>query len=224
MRRPAAQVSLFAVSFLLGMLLVLQLFAYNRPTELTELSAQELSELIEALSAENRQLRITATDLDREVREYREAEARGESLLDVTTADLERVSAFAGLAPVRGQGIEVRVEGELDAIALNDLINELRNAGAEAIAVDDIRITAASVAVMGSRALEIDGVEVGRRFILRAIGSPEGLLTALARPGGTVAVLEQFIRAQIEVVAVTSMRLPATERSLLPEYGEASTP
>lgn len=223
MKRPLAQISLFAVSFLLGTLLVVQLLAHNRPTQLTALSAQELSELIEAVSAQNRALRITAADLSSEVQEYRDAEARGESLLDVTTADLERVHAFAGLAPVRGQGIVVEVDGELDAIALNDLINEMRNAGAEAISVDEVRITAASVAVEGPRSLEIDGVEIGRSFSIRAIGSPEGLLTTLARPGGTVSVLEQFIRATIRLRADTSLQLPGTERDLLPEYGEPSS-
>ena len=49
-------------------------------------------------------------------------------------------------------------EGSFDPIAVNDLIHELRNAGAEAIAVDDIRITAQSVAVLGTSAIEIDGV------------------------------------------------------------------
>ncbi len=223
MRQRRAQISLFVVTFLLGSLLVVQLLAYNRPTELTQLSSQELSELIEALSAENRRLRVTSADLDRQVDEYREAEARGESLLDVTRADLERVNAFAGLAPVRGQGIIVEVDGELDAIALNDLINEMRNAGAEAIAVDEVRITASSVAVEGARALEIDGVEIGRSFTIRAIGSPEGLITALGRPGGTISVLEQFIRATIEARPVESLRLPGTERELLPEYGEPSS-
>lgn len=223
MKRRSAQVSLFAVSFVLGTLLVVQLLAYNRPTQLTQLSSQELSELIEALSGLNRELRITAVDHSREVQDYRDAEAQGESLLDVTTADLERVNAFAGLAAVRGEGVVLQVDGELDAIALNDLLNELRNAGAEAIAVDDVRITASSVAIEGSRSLEIDGVEIGRSFSIRAIGSPEGLLTALARPGGTVAVLEQFIRATIEARPVTTMHLPGTERDLLPAYGEPSS-
>ena len=220
MRKVGAQLSLFAVCFLLGTLLVVQLFAYNRPTQITDLSAQDLSELIEALSTRNRQLRTTLADLTNEVEEYREAASRGESLLDVTTSDLERVTAFAGLAPVRGQGIVVEVEGDLDAIALNDLINELRNAGAEALAVDGVRVTGASVAVEGSRALEIDGVSIGRVFTIRAIGHPEGLLSTLRRPGGTVSVLEQFISATIEARAADALQLPGTDRDLLPEIAE----
>ena len=78
----------------------------------------------------------------------------------------------------------IEIDGSFDPTAVNDLIYELRNAGAEAIAVDDIRITAGSVAVLGTRAIEIDGVPLGRRFTVRAIGSPDGLRSAIERPGG----------------------------------------
>jgi uncharacterized protein YlxW (UPF0749 family) len=137
----------------------------------------------------------------------------------VTGADLDRVSGFAGLAAVQGQGIEVVVEGELDAVALNDLIHELRNAGAEAIAVGDIRLTARSVAVQGPPALEIDGVEIGRRFTMRAIGDPRGLLATLERPGGIAAQLEQFLDATISVTELEEITVPATRVDLRPQAG-----
>jgi uncharacterized protein YlxW (UPF0749 family) len=111
------------------------------------------------------------------------------------------------------------VDGNLDAIALNDLINELRNAGAEAIAVDTIRITARSVATEGPRAMELDGVEVGEQFTLRAIGSPDGLLGAMERPGGIISQLKLFIRATIQIRQAESVELEASEVSLLPVVG-----
>ena len=78
---------------------------------------------------------------------------QGQSALEVSREDLRRITAFGGLAAVEGQGIVLDVDGDLDAIALNDLLNELRNAGAEAMAVDDIRITHRSVAVQGPTSL-----------------------------------------------------------------------
>jgi len=113
----------------------------------------------------------------------------------------------------------MNVDGDLDAIALNDLINELRNAGAEAIAVDAIRITARSVAVEGPRAVELDGVEVGEQFTLRAIGSPDGLLGAMERPGGIISQLKLFIKATIQIRQAESVELPASEVPLLPVVG-----
>ena len=107
----------------------------------------------------------------------------GQSDLGVTEETLTGISAFGGLVGVEGQGIRIMAEGSFDPIAVNDLIHELRNAGAEAIAIDEIRITAASVAVLGTSAIEIDGVPIGPTFEIRAIGSPDGLQAAIERPG-----------------------------------------
>ena len=113
----------------------------------------------------------------------------------------------------------MNIDGDLDAIAFNDLVNELRNAGAEAIAVDDVRVTARSVAIQGPRSLEVDGAQVGRRFTLRAIGSPDGLLGAMERPGGIISQLKLFISATIQIRQTESIELPASGVSLLPEIG-----
>jgi uncharacterized protein YlxW (UPF0749 family) len=211
-----AQLSLFAVSLLIGVLLVGQLRSQARPTEISSLPAQELSQLIDTLSARNRELRTARADLGETLREYRVAGSQGESALEVSRQDLRRITAFAGLAAVEGQGLVLEVDGDLDAIALNDLINELRNAGAEAIAVNEVRVTNRSVAVQGPRSLMVDNVEIGRHFTLSAIGSPEGLLSAMERPGGVIAQLEQFIQASIVARESTSITLPATNANLAP--------
>lgn len=220
MNRRTAQASLFGVALLLGMLLVMQLRSQERQTELSSLSPQELSTLIETLSAGNSELRAGLTNLREQLREYRVAEAQGESALEVTREDLRRIAAFGGLLAVEGQGIELRVSGSLDAIALNDLIYELRNAGAEAIAVDEVRVHAASVAVQGPRALEMDGVEIGRAFTIRAVGDPDGLLAAMERPGGIISQLQLFVSAAIEVQQRERLSVPATIRDLAPRVAE----
>ncbi len=199
MSRRVAQVSLFGVALLIGLLLVGQLRSQARPRELSTLSPEELSTLIDTLSSRNQQLSAGLADLNEQLRSYRLGESQGDSTLTLQGEDLRRITAFAGLTAVEGQGVLVRVDGSLDAIAVNDLVNELRNASAEAIAVNDVRITARSVAVQGARALQIDGVEIGRSFTITAIGSPDGLFAALNRPGGIVAQLEQFVSATIEV-------------------------
>ncbi len=215
-----AQLSLFAVTLLIGVLLVGQLRSQARPTEITSLPAQDLSELIDTLGARNRELRTGLADLRETLREYRVAGSQGQSALEVSREDLRRITAFAGLAAVQGQGLVLRVNGSLDTIALNDLINELRNAGAEAIAVDDVRVTNRSVAVQGPRSLLLDGVEIGETFTLSAIGSPEGLLSALERPGGIIAQLEQFIDATIVATQSDSIMVPATNVELAPSVAE----
>ena len=220
MKRPLAQVSLFGVAVLIGVLLVGQLRSQARPTEISTLSAQELSQLVDTLSDRNRQLRSELSDLQQTLREYNAAGTEGQSALDVSREDLRRITAFGGLAPVEGQGIVLQVTGDLDAIALNDLLNELRNAGAEALAVDAIRITHRSVAVQGPVSLLIDGKQVGTSFTLSAIGSPDGLLSTMERPGGIIAQLQQFIDASIIATQSTEITLPATDVSLVPQVAK----
>jgi uncharacterized protein YlxW (UPF0749 family) len=100
---------------------------------------------------------------------------------------------------------------------VNDLIYELRNAGAEAIAVDDIRITASSVAVLGTGAIEIDGVPIGQQFSISAVGSPDGLRAAIERPGGILTLLQQSIHAVFRIETTTDLRIPGTRRDLAPQ-------
>jgi uncharacterized protein YlxW (UPF0749 family) len=220
MNTRVAQLSLFGVTVLIGILLVGQLRSQARPVEITNLPAQDLSELIDTLGARNRELRTGLADLRETLREYRVAGSQGQSALEVSREDLRRIRAFGGLAAVQGQGLVLDVTGSLDAIALNDLVNELRNAGAEAIAVDDVRITHRSVAVQGPRGLIIDGVEIGESFTIRAIGSPDGLLAAMQRPGGIIAQLEQFIDATIVAAQSDAIRVPATATSLAPTVAQ----
>jgi uncharacterized protein YlxW (UPF0749 family) len=215
-----AQLSLVVVAMLIGVLGVGQLNSQARPTQISSLSAQELSTLIETLTARNRELRSGLADIREQLREYEVSGPQGQSALQVSREDLRRITAFGGLAPVDGQGIVMDVDGDLDAIALNDLINELRNAGAEAIAVDAVRVTARSVASEGPRSLQVDGVDIGRHFTLRAIGSPDGLLSAMQRPGGIISQLKLFISATIVVTQAEAVQLPASEVSLLPVTGK----
>ncbi|MGI8999123.1 MAG: DUF881 domain-containing protein [Candidatus Limnocylindria bacterium] len=212
-----AQLSLFAVALIIGVLLVGQLRSQARPLELSTLSAQELSTLIETLSVRNVDLSDGLADLREQIRDYERAEVQGQSVLALTEEDLDRLTAFGGLRGVEGQGIVMDIDGSFDPTAVNDLIYELRNAGAEAIAVDNVRITASSVAVLGAGAIEIDGIAIGRSFSMSAIGSPSGLRGAIQRPGGILTLLQQSIDAVFVVEERVSMRVPGTLRDLTPQ-------
>lgn len=216
MRGRLAQLSLFAVALLIGALLVGQLRSQARPIELSSLSAQELSALIETLSAANLDLSDGVANLREQIRDYELAEIQGQTALTPTREALDRVTAFSGLRGVRGQGIEMQLEGSFDPTAINDLVQELRNAGAEAISIDGVRVTASSVADLGSGVIEIDGQALGTTVEILAIGSPQGLQAALERPGGYLAFLEQFIDARVTITTSQSIVVPATNRDLLP--------
>lgn len=220
MHSRVAQLSLFAVAALIGVLLVGQLRSQARPIELSSLSADDLSALVDQLLTRNGELQDGLRLLRDQVHDYELAESLGQSGQDQTEQELLRIRAFGGLAAVEGQGVHIGVDGFLDYIAVNDLINELRNAGAEAIAIDAVRITASSVAVQGADAIEIDGTEITSPFTIDAIGSPDGLLSTLDRPGGIKAQLEQSVAATIVIEQRQLIDIPATERNLSPQVAQ----
>ena len=215
-----AQVSLFAVALIIGVLLVGQLRSQAPSIQLSSLSAQELSGLIQTLNARNVELRDALANLNEQIRSYEVAEVQGQSTVDLTEEELERIAAFGGLRAVQGQGVQITIGGSFDPTAVNDIIYELRGAGAEAIAVDQVRITARSVAVLGSGAIEIDGVALEPTIEVRAIGNPSGLQATLERPGGLLTLLEQSIGARFEIDQQDRLRLPATQRDLAPQAAQ----
>ena len=122
---------------------------------------------------------------------------------------------------MRGPGVEVTVAGPLPGDGVEDLLNELRNAGAEAIAVGDVRIVPGAVVAGAGGALTLGERPLGNPVHIRAIGPPSILAGSLTRAGGPIAQLgARFPEVLIKVEALDSIDLPATDRDLVPTNGQ----
>ena len=98
--------------------------------------------------------------------------------------------------------------------------NELRNAGAEAIAVEDVRIVPGAVVAGAGGSLTLGERPLGNPVHIRAIGTPSILTGSLTRVGGPIAQLgARFPEVLVEVEALDSIDLPATDRDLVPTNG-----
>lgn len=220
-RRRRNRFALTVVCAVLGFLVVVQLKSQASAPGLSGQTAQELTVLVANLSTRNDQLRDEISTLEAQATDLSEGQTRGDSSVDAVRSDLARVKAWIGLAPVRGPGVEVTVAGPLPGDGVEDLLNELRNAGAEAIAVEDTRIVPGAVVAGASGSLTLGDQALGNPLHIRAIGTPSILTGSLTRVGGPIAQLgARFPEVLIEVDAVDSMDLPATERNLVPANGQ----
>ncbi len=104
---------------------------------------------------------------------------------------------------------------------MDSLLNELRNAGAEAIAIEDTRVVAGTTVSGVPGSLDVDGFLLRDPFTIRAIGKPDTLVGSLTRAGGLVAQLAATNpSATIEIQPTDDpMTLPATTRDLVPDHG-----
>ncbi len=220
MRQPRSQLALTAIALLLGLLVVIQFRAQQAGSGLGTQSSQDLTLLIANLTTFNDQLRGEAADIQRQLDAIAAANARGETSVGQLRNDLERVRIWSGEDPGAGPGIRVLLFGGVPAEAISELVNELRNAGAEAISVGGVRVVAGTVAAGPVGALSIENTALGPRIEVFAIGNPAALTGALTRAGGLVAQLQaRYEEVLVEVTPLDSVSVPAADRSLAPILG-----
>ncbi len=212
MRSNAGVISVTAVALFLGVLAVTQIAAqdvYSRSLQLE--TPASITTLIANLSERNNAIKDEILDLRHRTDTAREAIASGRGSLTEAERQLSQVRVFAGMSAASGAGITVRVEGTFDERALSDLVNELRNAGAEAIAVNTARVGPRSwFGATADRALTVDSVAIRGPWLVRAIGAPEVMYVAMTRTGGIVGQFELIYKGtRFEVSKELGLELPA---------------
>ena len=220
MRRRRNQLTIAAVTFLLGALVVVQLRTQASSAAFAGLSSQDLTVLVANLDDRNDQLRTEVATLERELGVLTQNTERGDVSVDELRADLRRVRLYSGIDPATGQGVAVTIRGPIDGQGIEDLVNELRNAGAEAMAIGDVRLVPGVVAVGGAGAVMLGSTPLEDPVTVNAIGAPDKLTGSLARPGGIIAQLSATQPdVSVEVTPLERIAVPATDRQLVPDHG-----
>ena len=186
-------------------------------------SAQDLTLLVANLTTRNDQLRGEVADLQRQLsRDLQGSKSRGETSAGQVRTDLVRIRTWAGLEPAEGPGVRILVHGPATAAVIGDLLNELRNAGAEAISVGDVRVVPGTVVGGTPGQLSVEDTALDDPVEIVAIGNSSGLTGSLTRVGGVVAQVQATSNGVVvEVVPVVKASVPATTRDLTPRDGRA---
>ena len=125
------------------------------------------------------------------------------SELEEAKNQINEGNKMIGLTEVNGSGVIITVaDSDIDAntvLNANDLlvhdsdilkiVNELKNAGAEAISINGQRVIITTPIICGGNIININGERIGSPFEIKAIGSPEALAN-LSRPGGWLNKME----------------------------------
>ena len=142
----------------------------------------------------------------------------------------------AALVPLEGEGVIVRMDdstkpakaGEnpnLYVIHDDDLlrvVNELRAAGAEAIAINGQRLTGTSEIRCAGPTLSVNNVRSSAPFEIRAIGDKKSLENALRMRGG-VAETRGVWGIQLDIKASNDVYIPPYRGSIRQSYARETT-
>ncbi len=144
-------------------------------------------------------LRDEVDKLRQQISDYERAMAEGKAATQRMAAELNNLRVLAGLTKVRGPGIIVWLTDSPKPVSPEDpssgivhdtdlliLVNELRNAGAEAIAVNNQRIVSTTAIRCVGNLITVNGVTISPPYEVSAIGDPNKLKEALTMPGGIV--------------------------------------
>ena len=135
--------------------------------------------------------------IDKQLEEKINSATENNSELEQAKNEIEEGNKIIGLSEVSGPGVIITVaDSDLDAsIVLNSsdllihdidilkIVNELKNAGAEAVSINEQRVILTTPIICGGNIITINGERIGSPFEIKAIGSPEALAN-LSRPGG----------------------------------------
>ena len=185
----SARLLLTVVCLVLGVLLVAQFRTQRRiTTALLAASSTDQALIISNLVESNAELREEVGALRSQLSRYQEAE--GQEVLQTLVNELNRIKIVNGLVEVSGPGVEVRIDGRISVLDMQDMVNELRNTGAEAMAVNGQRLIVSSVIASDDMGMIVNGVRISEPYIFQAIGHQETMAGALTRKGGVIALLE----------------------------------
>ena len=136
----------------------------------------------------------------KKLEDYNKTEASEEETEGLVKNELEQVNLILGKTDVEGQGITITLQENKDAEAgitsdnLNMIVNELKEAGAEAISINDERIINMTdiVSVNENTVTRVNQQRVVSPYVIKAIGNQTYLEGAISGNGGEGDKLEKL--------------------------------
>ena len=163
--------------------------------------------------------------VNKELEKYRTKVTDNDSSASEKQEELKKDNAILGLNDVTGEGIIVTLDDNKNAsvssvtagddisnylvheIDLLKIVNELKNAGAIAISINDQRVVSTTSIQCGGAIININGERVGSPFTIKAIGLPENLAN-LDRPQGYLDILRDKYQIGAELKKSNNISIP----------------
>jgi uncharacterized protein YlxW (UPF0749 family) len=220
-RASRAQLLATALVAALGFALVAQITQRDEQP-LTGLRQSDLVQILDNIADRRDRLAAEQSDLEAERRDLTSGSAGSQAAIDAARERLDALGVLAGTVAAEGTGVQVFIsdpQGEVRAARILDLVQELRDAGAEAIQVGTARVVATTAFTDVPGGVAVDGDKQTAPYTILAIGDSQTMATALEIPGGVLASLPEGARGTVaakEEVRITALRPVPTPRYAQP--------
>lgn len=199
MKGKNIKIALGITCFVLALALTVQIRTMTIENSVVSQSFAD-DELKDSLLSWKEKYEKTAEALSKSTKELdviRQSASTNESDAKEKAEQIKKNNMLLGLTDVTGSGIIIELaDGKeslqiLDASSLlihdgnlRDIVNELANAGAEAIEINGQRIVNSTYIICAGNVILVNGEKISSPCIIKAIGHQESLYGAVERAGG----------------------------------------
>lgn len=198
MRKASSQISVAIVCCILGFMVAYQFKMLTRQNTNITLSknSADITVEIEQYKQQKEELEKKVNEMQNQLKNYENAAAGRSETSKALLKELEDTRILMGSTDVQGEGVVIYLTPDNGFLSNSNieritdrhlvyLINELRFAGAEAISINDIRITGNSGIRNSGNYIIVDGdekISPNSRVAIKAIGNKNLLYSDLSFP------------------------------------------
>lgn len=181
--------AIITVSIVLGFLAIRQFVLSQQiqkdvTSDTNQSLAYEVSELFNTNKNLKSEVDKLSSDLENLQKTYKDSKDASETL----DAKIKKYEIILGEKEVKGNGVEIIFDKKIASVQIIDLMNALRNIGAEAISINNKRLLPTSSIAEGVFSPTVS---------IQAIGDKEILYSSLTRSGG---IIDQIGYGQVTAV------------------------
>lgn len=189
----------------------------NKTSTYETMSEEELTRLITETSTQVQNLEQRRNQLQSQLTSLKEAVDKQKEAAKIAKQNEETNGLLSGRLPAEGEGVVIRIgqgtKQRIDAATMFQLIEELRNAGAEVMALNSVRIVTSTYVSDTTDGLECDGVFLESPYRIRAIGNPQNLQNAVSIAGGVGSKLKVKFASTVKVTSSKKVVISETRKT-----------
>lgn len=233
MKKKYAYKSIVVASIILGVFISLQLKSINSENDglTTSKKGEQLAGELKALKKEEEQLKLEIEEIKGNIDKYREIE--GEATQKLIKDEINKYEVLAGYTDVKGKGITTTIESKASDLDISksivynydlllSLINKLNSAQANAISINGQRIVSDTYMHIKEDNLYINDTVIKPPFVIKAIGNPDTLASALQIKYGIVWEIEKYYNAKVKIEKSNELEISGHNEKIEDDYSSTN--
>ncbi|OPJ56861.1 DUF881 domain-containing protein [Alkalithermobacter paradoxus] len=229
MSKTVKQRSVILLTFLLGITISIQVKSLDPNNVFVSLrSINEMQNQINLERIELENINKLIAERKYDIAKYELELKENGSVQNVIKNELEDIKTVTGLKALRGPGIVVTVADSEREIGLGEdpndvivhdidvlkIVNDLKVAGAEALAINGERIISLSEIKCSGPTITINGSTYGQPFIITAIGEQKTLEAAIKAPNSYANILREIYGLRIHSNIFDEIEIPRYNKNI----------